>query len=71
MLTQIIEHNLADDNSRLDGLAKADLVRKQITLGVIGQNASNNIDLVRLQFNRRRKQGRNAERTTSLIKIIP
>ncbi len=52
MLTQVIEHCLSDDYSRLNCLAETDFVGKQITLGVIGQDASHNVYLMRFQLDR-------------------
>ncbi|AKJ69619.1 hypothetical protein ABW99_16795 [Pandoraea thiooxydans] len=70
MLTHVIKHGLPDHDSCFNRFAETDLVSQKITLGMVGQDSAYDINLMRFEFNRRRKQRGNAESIASLIEVI-
>jgi hypothetical protein len=52
----LINHVLTNQNSCFDGLPEPDLIGEEVPLNWIGENSTDNCDLVFKQLNRRRRE---------------
>ena len=55
-LLRVVEDGLSDNGAGLDGLPEPDFVCQQISLNRVIEHPTNNFQLVRQQFDRRREQ---------------